>query len=107
MQNHKAVVYISSGHGLSPVRNQAITWTNELLRTNFNETLSKCTTFFPHNEFENVVYKMAAIQFRPQCVMHIIGRTMYRTVKLDVSTLKCISVKSMQNIWVINSFISF
>ena len=64
---------IGSDNGLSPGRRQAITWTNVgilligPMGTNFSEMLIEIHTF----SFENVVWKMAAILSRPQCVNHI------------------------------------
>ena len=61
---------IGSGNGLSPGRRQAIIWTNAgilligPLGTNF---------FIQENAFENVVWKMAAILYRPQCVNDSMG----------------------------------
>ena len=51
---------IGSGNGLSPIRRQAIVWTNNgllsigLLGTNFNEILIKMH-FTQENTFENVI----------------------------------------------------
>ena len=61
-----------SGNGLTPVRRQAITWTNSdflsigPLGTNVSEIRSKKnTTLFIHeNAFQNDVWEMAAIFFR-------------------------------------------
>ena len=65
---------IGSDNGLSPGRRQAIVWTIAWilligpLGTNFSE-ISKFIHFhFQGNVFENVVWKMAAILSRPQCV---------------------------------------
>ena len=59
---------IGSDKGLSPVRHQAIIWTNAgllLIRhtgTNFSEILIEIQTFFiQENAFENVVCEMASI----------------------------------------------
>ena len=64
-----------SGNGLSPGRGQAIIWTNAgilligPLETNFSELfIEKLNIFIQENSFENVVWKMAAILCRPQCV---------------------------------------
>ena len=61
-----------SDNGLSPGRHQTIIWTNAgigPLRTNFSEMLIEIHTFsFKENAPENVVWKMAAILSRPQCV---------------------------------------
>ena len=66
---------IGSDYGLSPGWCQAIIWTNaEILLigplgTNFSENEIEIYTFFiQENTFENVVWKMAAILSRPQCV---------------------------------------
>ena len=75
-------VSIGSDNGLSPVRRQAITWTNaDLLsigpfRTNFSEVWIKNTKLFiQENAFEKVVWKMAAILFWHQCVKPwLVGR---------------------------------
>ena len=57
-------VSIGPGNGLSPVRRQAITWTNAdllsigLLGTNFSEIRNGNTKIFIHeNAFENIVYE--------------------------------------------------
>ena len=58
-----------SGNGLSPVKCQAITWTNadllliELSGTNFSEIQIKIEdfSFIKKNAFENVVCEMTAI----------------------------------------------
>ena len=61
-----------SHNGLSPGRRQAIIWTKagllliRLLETNFSKVLLKI--FMEENPFENIVWKMAAILSRPQCV---------------------------------------
>ena len=58
-------------HGLSPFRHQAITWTNaDKTHTgkHFCEILTKTSTISLINTFENVVWKMAAILFKPRCV---------------------------------------
>ena len=63
-------VIIGSDNGLSPVRRQAIIWTNagilliEPLGTNFREILIGIQTF----SFKNVVCKMASFLSRPQWV---------------------------------------
>ena len=66
---------IGSDNGLSPDRRQAVILTNaEILLigplwTNFNETSIEIHTFFiKENPFETVVWKMAAILSRLQCV---------------------------------------
>ena len=64
---------IGSNNGLSPGRRQAIIWTNVgissigPLGTNFSEILIG-NIFIEGNAFEIVVWKMAAILSRPQCV---------------------------------------
>ena len=71
---------IDSDNGLSPCRRQAITWTNVgiLLTgppgTNSNEILIESHTFsFKENPFQIVVWKLAAILSRPQCVHTILA----------------------------------
>ena len=62
---------IGSDNGLSPDRRQAITWNSAgilfvgHLWTNFDRNLY---IFVQENAFESVVWKMAAILCRPQCV---------------------------------------
>ena len=70
---------IGSDNGLSPGRRQAIIWTNAgilLIRplgTNFSEILNQNSYIFIHeNSFENVVWKMATIFSRPQCVKRLV-----------------------------------
>ena len=64
---------IDSDNGLSPGRHQAIVWTNAgilliwPLGTNFREMLIEIHKFSFLNEFEYVIWKMAAILSRPQC----------------------------------------
>ena len=59
-------IIIGSDNGLSPGRRQAIIWTNAgILLINFNRN---SYIFTQENPFENVVWKMAAILSRPQCV---------------------------------------
>ena len=72
---------IGSDNGLSPGRRQAIIWTNagillidtlgNKLQWNLNRNLN---IFIQENAFENVVWKMAAILSRPQCVKHVNDR---------------------------------
>ena len=69
------LIIIGSDNGLSPERCQAIIWIIAgilligTLGTNFSEILIKRHSFsFTKNAFENVVWKMAAILSRPQCV---------------------------------------
>ena len=65
---------IGSDNGLSPGRRQAITWTNVgllligPLESNVSEILIELYIFIQENLFENVVWKMAAILSRSQCV---------------------------------------
>ena len=66
---------IGSDNGLSPVRRQAIIWTNAgsliigPLGTSFSEIWNKIKQFsFTKIAFENVVWKMVAILSRPKCV---------------------------------------
>ena len=69
---YASVNWVSTGlgNGLSPVRCQAITWTNadllsiEPLGTNFSESRIEMQKKNHENSFENVVYKMAAILLR-------------------------------------------
>ena len=62
---------IGSDNGLSPGPRQAIIWTNagilliEPLGTNLDQN---SYTFIQENAFEDVVWKMAAILPRPECV---------------------------------------
>ena len=69
------VTIIGSDNCLSPDRRQAIICTNAgkwLIGpqgTNFDEILIENSYIFIHeNPFENVVWKMASILSRPQCV---------------------------------------
>ena len=65
---------IGSDNGLSPDRRQAIIWTNagilsiDLLGTKLSEISIAIHIFIQENASENVVWKMAAILSRPQCV---------------------------------------
>ena len=65
---------IGSENGLSPGRRQPIIWTTAgmlligPLGTNFNLILLEIHTFSLKNPFNNIVWKMAAILSRPQCV---------------------------------------
>ena len=74
---HKCVselTIVGSDNGLSPGRCQAINWTIVRilsigkLGTNFSEILFEIDTFLVKNAFEYVVWKMAAILSRLQCV---------------------------------------
>ena len=64
----------ASDNGFSPDRRQAIIWTSagilfiRPLGTNFSDTWIETHIFSLKNAFENVVWKMSAILFRPQCV---------------------------------------
>ena len=60
---------IGSDFGLSPCRRQAIIWTNAgILLIGPSGTNRKSYIFIQENAFENVVWKIAAILPRPQCV---------------------------------------
>ena len=67
---------IGSDNGLSPTRRQAIIWSNAgillnwtLIRSKFQWNLKRnWYIFIQANAFENVVWKMAAILSRLQCV---------------------------------------
>ena len=66
---------VDSDNDLSPGRRQAIIWTNAgvlligPIGTNFNEILIKIhALFIKENPFQIIVWKMAAILSRPQCV---------------------------------------
>ena len=78
---------IGSNNGLSPSRRHAIIWTNAgilligPLGTNFNEVFIEIHTFsFKKNPFENVVWKMASISSRPQCVKSLIVCLIWHTL---------------------------
>ena len=69
-------------NGLSPIRRQAIIWTNggiliiEPLGTTFSKILIEILVFsLTKNEIESVVYEMAAILSRHQCVKVICTKT--------------------------------
>ena len=75
--SHESVncVNIDSGNGLSPVRRQAITWTNAgllsigPLRTNSSKNFySTSNIFIQEHALENVVCEMTAILFRGRWV---------------------------------------
>ena len=86
---------IGSDNGLSPARRQAIIWNNAgillnwTLGTNFSELLSEIDTFLcvwiMRKCFENVVWKMAAILSRPQCVNTLRPRQNGRHFPDDIS----------------------
>ena len=63
---------IGSDNGLSPGRRQAIILTNAgiLLIGPLGTNSSEIVIFIQEKAFENVVWKMAAILSRPQCVKH-------------------------------------
>ena len=56
---------IGSDSGLSPGRYQAIIWANAGISWNTNRISN---IFIQENAFQNIVWKMAVILFRPQCV---------------------------------------
>ena len=70
------LIIIDSDNGLAPVRRQAIIWTNAGILSigpfNWNKLQWKFNRnsyiFIQENAFENVVWKMASILSRPQCV---------------------------------------
>ena len=69
------LIIVGSDNGLSPVRPQAIIWTNAgiwfigPLATNFSENFNcNGNIYIKENVFENVVWKMSAILSRPKCV---------------------------------------
>ena len=83
---------IGSDNGLSPGRWYAIIWPNagkliiDPLGNKFNEILIKSIHFhFQENEFENVVWKMAAILSRPECVSKPV-------IQLQLNNMICSSV---------------
>ena len=96
---------IGSDNGLSRGRHQAIIWTNAGLlligpwRTNFHEILIDIHTF------ENVVWEMATILFRPQCVKYLTLMVMesgYWVSIMAADALTTCIVKSLNmvsNIW--------
>ena len=74
------ITIIGSDNGLSPGRRQAIIWINAGIlfiepcgTWNLNR---KSSIFIPANVFQNVVWKMAAILSRPQCVKASFGDIM-------------------------------
>ena len=78
---------IGSNNGLSPVRRQAIIWTNAILfsirplGTNFSQIVSEIQIFsFKKWHFENVVRKLSAILSRSQYVNHNNTECIYRGV---------------------------
>ena len=70
----RKLTIIGSDNGLSPGRRKAIIWTNagilliRSLGTNFNEMNRNSNIFIHENAFESVIWKIAAILSRPQCV---------------------------------------
>ena len=64
-------VIIGSGNGLSSMRRQAITWTNDDLlltgqiETNFSEVGKNTNIFIGENTFDNIVCKTMASSFEP------------------------------------------
>ena len=63
---------IGSDNGLSPGRRQAIIWTNARpLGTKFNEILIEIL----ENVFASVIWEMAAILSRSQCVNQYTGNS--------------------------------
>ena len=70
---------VGSDNGLSPGRRQAIFWTNVVilligtLGRNFSEiSIQIHTLSLKNNAYENIVFKMAAILSRPQCVKLVV-----------------------------------
>ena len=90
---------IGSNKGLSPDRRQAIIWTNAgilligPLGTNFRVILIE------ENVFENVVWKMAIIFSRPQCVKSASDGGYQRNDlgQFDIATNNCSSVINNTN----------
>ena len=86
-------VYASVYHtmtGIAPDQRQDIIWTNaEMLigplGTNFSEILIAIHIFHKKNTFKNVVWKMAAILSRLQCVNHqwVRGQTYRKTSNIS------------------------
>ena len=83
---------IGSDNGLSPGRRHAIIWTNagifligpsetNILQWNFNRNSSIA---FQENVFECVVYEMAAILSRPQCVNTSVPKQNGRQIAADI-----------------------
>ena len=64
---------ISSNNGLSPGRRQAIIWTNAGIVL-IAPLETKKNIFIQENEFENVVWEMASMWSRPQCVKSVSTR---------------------------------
>ena len=62
---------ICSDNGLSPVRRQAIIWTNDVSLSPRNKLQSNCfrnsNIFIQENKFENVVWEMSAIFSASMC----------------------------------------
>ena len=89
-------------------RRQATIWPNVgivligPLRTNFSEILTEIHIFlFQENAFENVVWKMAAIFSRPQCVTVNFQRTAYIStalrLKYDAFTMTSHGCQGVEN----------
>ena len=80
-----------SGNGLSPGRRQTIIWANAgivligTLKTNLSEIFNQnWYIFIQENAFENIVWKMAAILSRPQCIKKNVQASMCRSQLLLV-----------------------
>ena len=85
---------IGSDNGLSPDRRQAIIWTNAgilligPLETSFSEILIEIHAFaFKKMHLKNVVWKMAAMLARPQCVKILPHLTTTRVMPSHVCLL--------------------
>ena len=57
-----------SSNGLAPARHQAIAWINADILIIEPKKLKNTHIFCQANTFKDIVYKMAAIMFRPHCV---------------------------------------
>ena len=83
-------VSIGSGNGLSPVRRQAITWTNtdllsiRLLGTNFSETWFEIQNF----SYTKMHLKMSSAKWRPFCILWGIAETHRVKDSAHLSTFK-------------------
>ena len=70
---------IDSSNDSSPGQRQAIIWTKAgilvigPLETNFSDILIEIQIFIQGNAFENVVFEIAAVLSRPQCVNKIVA----------------------------------
>ena len=81
-------VIIGSGNGLAPSHylNQWFLIVNWILRNKSQWNLNQNTKIFiEENPFENVVCKMAAILFRPQCVSNV--TQLYNYIKYRIKIL--------------------